>query len=152
MRKDSFKILKKAINNSKTISIITHWSPDGDAIGSSLALYQFLKYLDKNVKVIIPNAFPDFLEWMPGSKQILNFQEEEKKCENWLNKSDLIFTLDFNSYKRIEKLGDVLVKTSAPKVMIDHHQQPDDYAKYYFHDVNACSTCELIFDLICGLG
>lgn len=152
MRKDSFKILKKAINNSKTISIITHWSPDGDAIGSSLALYQFLKYLDKNVKVIIPNAFPDFLEWMPGSKQILNFQEEEKKCENWLNKSDLIFTLDFNSYKRIEKLGDVLVKTSAPKVMIDHHQQPDDYAKYYYHDVNACSTCELIFDLICGLG
>ena len=70
MRKDSFKILKKAINNSKTISIITHWSPDGDAIGSSLALYQFLKYLDKNVKVIIPNAFPDFLEWMPGSKQM----------------------------------------------------------------------------------
>ena len=96
MRKDSFKILKKAINNSQNISIITHWSPDGDAIGSSLALYQFLKYLDKNVKVIIPNAFPDFLEWMPGSKQILNFQEEGKKCENWLNKSDLIFTLDFN--------------------------------------------------------
>lgn len=152
MRKDSFLKFKNLLKSKENIVIVTHWSPDGDAIGSSLALFHFLTQLHKKVKVIIPNSFPEFLEWMPGTKQILNFQENEEKASKLLFKADLIFTLDFNSYKRLEKLGEILEKTSAPKVLIDHHQQPDNYATYYFHDVAACSTCELIYEFIIGLG
>jgi len=152
MQKDSPSTLKKALKKSHNIAIVTHWSPDGDAIGSSLALYHYLLKLEKSVKVIVPNAYPDFLHWMPGNKQVINFQDNEKKAEKALNSADLIFTLDFNSYKRLEKLGDILEKATAPKVLIDHHQQPDDYPAYYFHDVAASSTCELVFDFIAALG
>jgi len=152
MRKDSFPKFRNLLKTSKNIVIVTHWSPDGDAMGSSLGLYLFLKKLEKNVQVIVPNDYPDFLKWMPGDKQVINFQQHQKKAISAIDKCDLIFTLDFNSFKRIEKLGEVLEKAKAPKVLIDHHQQPDDYASYYFHDVNACSTCELVFDLIVGVG
>jgi bifunctional oligoribonuclease and PAP phosphatase NrnA len=152
MQKDSFQKFKKLLKNSQDIAIVTHWSPDGDAIGSSLALYHYLVKTGKNAKVIVPNAYPDFLQWMPGNKTVINFQENEKKAAKILNSADVIFTLDFNSYKRLEKLGEILEKTTAPKILIDHHQQPDPYATLYFHDVAACSTCELIFDFIVGLG
>ncbi len=152
MPRDSFPILKKALKNATKVAIVTHFSPDGDAMGSSLGLYHFLLKLGKKASVIVPNAYPAFLEWMPGHKQVINFQENEKKAEKALMTADLVFTLDFNSYKRLEKLGSLLENTNAPKFLVDHHQQPDDYASYYFHDVKACSTCELIFDLIAGLG
>ncbi|PBQ30707.1 DHH family phosphoesterase [Sphingobacteriaceae bacterium] len=152
MQKDSFPKFKKLLKTSQKIAIVTHWSPDGDAMGSSLALYLFLIKLGKKVTVIVPNAYPEFLQWLPGNKQVLNFQENEAKGEKILNAADVIFTLDFNSYKRLEKLGGILEKTPAPKILIDHHQQPDKYATLYFHDVEACSTCELIFDFIVGLG
>jgi phosphoesterase RecJ-like protein len=152
MRKDSFVKFKKVLKSSKNIVIVTHWSPDGDAMGSSLALYHLLKQLKKTVNVIIPNQYPDFLRWLPGDKQVINFQESEVKALTTLNKCDLIFTLDFNSFKRMEKLGEIIEKIDTPKVLIDHHQQPDNYASYYFHDVKACSTCELIYDFIVGIG
>jgi bifunctional oligoribonuclease and PAP phosphatase NrnA len=152
MPRDSFPILNKALKNATKVAIVTHFSPDGDAMGSSLGLYHFLLKLGKKASVIVPNAYPAFLEWMPGHKQVINFQENEKKAEKALMTADLVFTLDFNSYKRLEKLGALLENTKAPKFLVDHHQQPDDYASYYFHDVKACSTCELIFDLIAGLG
>jgi phosphoesterase RecJ-like protein len=152
MLKDSPQKLKKALKNSQKIAIVTHWSPDGDAMGSSLGLYHFLTALGKKASVIVPNAYPDFLHWLPGNRQVLIFEEQEAKCTRLLNQADLIFTLDFNSYKRLEKLGTVLQATSAPKVLIDHHQEPERYASYYFHDVKACSTCELIYEFIAALG
>lgn len=152
MQKDSPRKFKALLSGAGSIVIVTHWSPDGDAMGSSLALYHYLLKKGKSVKVIVPNAYPEFLNWLPGHKQVLNFQENVKKATGLLQKADVIFTLDFNSYKRLEKLGQVLEATTAPKVLIDHHQQPDSYASYYYHDVAACSTCELIFDFIAALG
>ncbi len=152
MQRDSFQKFKSLIKKSNNIVIVTHWSPDGDAMGSSLGLYHYLLSLQKSVKVVVPNAYPDFLNWLPGNRSVLNFQENTTKVTKLVNTADLIFTLDFNSYQRIEKLGEVLKTSQAPKVLIDHHQQPADYATLYFHDVAACSTCELIFDLIVGLG
>jgi phosphoesterase RecJ-like protein len=152
MHKDSFQKFRKLLKNTKKIAIVTHWSPDGDAIGSSLGLYHFLLKLGKNITVIVPNAYPDFLHWMPANKKVINFQENEVKAIKILNSAEVIFTLDFNSYKRLEKLGGILEQTNAKKVLIDHHRQPDDYADYYFHDIKACSTCELIYDFIVGLG
>lgn len=152
MQKDSFLKFKNTIKKANNIVITTHWSPDGDAMGSSLALYNYLLQLDKKVKVVVPNAYPEFLDWLPGNKSVIIHQKNEAKVEKLVKAADLIFTLDFNSFKRIEKLGLLLEKASAPIVLIDHHQQPDKYATYYFHDVAACSTCELIYELIAGMG
>ncbi|MCW3075660.1 MAG: family phosphoesterase [Bacteroidetes bacterium] len=152
MRKDSFSKFKNLIKKAGKIVIVTHWSPDGDAMGSSLALYHYLKSLKKTVNVVVPNEYPEFLQWMPGNKQVLVFEKDAAKVTKLINKADAIFTLDFNTLKRIEKLGAEIEKSQAPKIIVDHHQQPDNYASLYFHDVKACSTCELIYDLIVGLG
>lgn len=151
MKKDSFLNFNKLLKSSHKIAIVTHWSPDGDAIGSSLALFHYLSKLGKSVKVIVPNSYPEFLQWMPGNAKILNFELAELKVKKALLDAEVIFTLDFNSYKRLEKLGKILEKTSAKKVLIDHHRQPDNFADLYFHDIHACSTCELVYDFIVGL-
>ncbi len=151
MRKDSFQQFKKVLAKSTCISIITHWSPDGDAMGSSLGLYHYLKGKGKKVRVVVPNEYPSFLKWLPANNQVMVHETEEKKVNTFIHQSDLIFTLDFNSFKRIEKLGRQVERTTAVKIMIDHHQQPEDYADYYFHDVKSCSTCELVYQFIAGI-
>jgi phosphoesterase RecJ-like protein len=152
MQKDSFLKFKNLLKKSQKITIVTHWSPDGDAMGSSLALQLFLKKFGKKSQVIVPNSYPDFLHWLPGDKTVINYEKESAKAQKWLKDSDLIFTLDFNSYGRLETLGKLLAASPAKKVLIDHHQQPDNFADYYFHDTAACSTCELVFDFIKGIG
>lgn len=151
MKKDKFSDFKKVISKAQTISIITHVNPDGDAMGSSLGLYHYLKSKNKNIKVIVPNAFPDFLAWMPGSKQAIVFESNEASVKKQLNKSDVIFILDFNNYNRIDVLGELIRNTAAKKIVIDHHQAPDNAFDYYFHDTAASSTCELVYDFICGI-
>ncbi len=151
MRKDSFLVFKKVLAKAQTISILTHWSPDGDAMGSSLGLYHYLKSKGKNAKVIVPNAYPSFLNWLPGNKAVLVHESNPQKANAFIHKSDIVFTLDFNSFKRLERLGEVVAASSAIKILIDHHQQPDDYARYWFHDTDSCSTCELIYLFICGV-
>ena len=152
MQKDSFSKFKTLIAKSSNIVIVTHYNPDGDAMGSSLALYNYIIKLDKKVSVITPNEYPDFLHWLPGHKKVIPFNLNKKKATSLVLKSDLIFTLDFNNYSRLEGLGDVLAQATAKKILIDHHQQPDDYADLMFHDVLACSTCELIYEFIVGVG
>jgi phosphoesterase RecJ-like protein len=152
MQKDSFQKFKSLIKKSNHIVIVTHYNPDGDAIGSSLALYNFLIKVKKNVTIITPNEYPEFLRWLPGNKKVLPFNSNQKKAAKLILESDLIFTLDFNNYSRLEGLGELLDKATAKKILIDHHQQPDNYATLYFHDVKASSTCELVHEFICGLG
>ena len=152
MKKPNFTPFKALLKKSKNIVIVTHWSPDGDAMGSSLALYNYLLKVNKKVTVIVPNEYPEFLKWLPGDDKVLNHQTETEKVEKLVLNADAIFTLDFNSYKRIEKLGEIVEASKAVKVLIDHHQQPDKFAKVVLHNVKACSTCELIYDLIVGLG
>ena len=148
MQKSTAAEFKKALSKATNISIVTHWSPDGDAMGSSLGLYHYLKAKGKNVKVIVPNDYPQFLYWLPGNASVLNHQKNRKKVDDFVMKSDIVFTLDFNSFKRIEELGKVVEKSPAIKILIDHHQQPEQYASLYYHDVNACSTCELVYEFI----
>ena len=151
MLKTPFHLLKTQVAKSKKIAILTHWSPDGDAIGSSLGLYHYLKKKGKNVRVIVPNDYPSFLAWMPGNKSILNFQKDSKKVVAFLKNVELIFTLDFNSYSRIENLGELVMKNNAKKILIDHHRQPDKFADYYYHDIYSSSTAELIYEFIVGI-
>ncbi len=152
MSKTLFNNLSKLIKSSQNSVIVTHFNPDGDAMGSSLALYNFLLKLKKKVTVIVPNPYPEFLHWLPANNKVLVFSENEAKATKLLNAADCIYTLDFNNFGRLEKLGEVLKSLKKTFVLIDHHQQPDNYAKYKLHNVKACSTCELIFDFIVGVG
>lgn len=151
MKKSKFSDIKKVIAKANDIIIVTHLNPDGDAVGSSFGLFHYLKNKKKKVKVVVPNEFPSFLKWIPSSKQALVFEGNEASVEKQINKADLIFILDFNNYKRVDKLGELMQKSSAKKMLIDHHQEPAMVYDHYFHDVKASSTCELVYDLICGL-
>lgn len=142
------KSLQALLDRKPVITIIPHTSPDGDAIGSSLGLYHFLRNQGHDVQVITPTDFPDFLKWMPSAQDILIYPNEERKVEQRIANSTLIFTLDFNNLLRAKPLTPLLEQSGADFVMIDHHQQPDTYAKITYSDDKASSTCELIYKTI----
>lgn len=152
MKAEEISELKSILNSKKNIVIVTHWSPDGDAMGSSLGLYNFLIQKDHNVNVITPNDYPPFLNWLPGNDKVIDSNKNREEAESIIAKADIIFTLDFNSLKRIEHLGEPIERSRAIKILIDHHQQPEDYAKFKFHDVRSSSTCELVYDFIHEIG
>lgn len=144
--------LKALLAKPKKIVIVTHWSPDGDAMGSSLGLYNYLIQKKHKITVITPNDYPAFLNWMKGNDTVIDFSKDAKKAKDAVSKAELIFTLDFNSLKRIDKLGPEIQKSKAIKILIDHHLMPENYAKYMLHDTKASSTCELVFDFITMMG
>lgn len=127
------------------IVITTHHKPDADALGSSLGLFHFLKSIQINAQVITPTDYGDFLKWMPAENEVINFEEFEQKSEDLVNDADLIFCLDFNALKRINKLGELVKKSNAKKVLIDHHLEPEGFEDYRLWTTQASSTCELIF-------
>ena len=145
------KSLQALLDRKPVITIIPHTSPDGDAIGSSLGLYHFLRNQGHDVQVITPTDFPDFLKWVPAAQDILIYPNEERKVEQRIANSTLIFTLDFNNLLRAKPLTPFLEQSGADFVMIDHHQQPDTYAKITYSDDKASSTCELIYKTIVSL-
>ncbi len=152
MNAKQVKEVKSLLAKPKHIVIVTHWSPDGDAMGSSLGLYNYLIQKDHKVTVITPNDYPAFLSWMPGDKKVIDFSKKAAAAKKLVAQAELIFCLDFNSLKRIDKLGDEVAKSKAIKFIIDHHLQPEDFAKYMLHNVGACSTCELIYEFISLMG
>jgi bifunctional oligoribonuclease and PAP phosphatase NrnA len=142
------------IHQSQNILIFSHRNPDGDAIGSSLALSHFLNTLNKKNQVILPNAIPENMKWMPNCDQILIYESEKSK-KNVLEAikiADLIFTLDFNALHRLGILENELKNIETPFIMIDHHEAPDSYAQVTFSDTKYGSTCEMIYDFITYLG
>ncbi len=152
MKPAELKKLKAILAKPKKIVITTHWSPDGDAMGSALGLYNYLLKKKHKVSVITPNAAPAFLSWMAGTNKVLDFQKDPLKSAKLIAGADLIFCLDFNALKRIDKMEPLVEKASALKIMIDHHPEPDAFADFMLHSVKACSTCELIYTFIEMLG
>ncbi|UNY97549.1 bifunctional oligoribonuclease/PAP phosphatase NrnA [Zhouia spongiae] len=148
MKEKQIKDIKKFLSSPKKISIIPHKNPDGDAIGSSLGLMHYLKKGQHSVRVISPNEYPNFLKWMPGNDEVIKFDYQEELAKKILRESDLIFTLDFNSLNRIEEMKPFLENLDVDFAMIDHHQQPDEYAKYMYSDVSMSATCEMIYHFI----
>mgnify|MGYP000996161781 CR=1 FL=1 len=142
----------KWFERADKIVIVSHVSPDGDAIGSSLGLYHFLDSQEKTVNVIVPNAFPDFLRWMPGSKDILLYDRYKDFADKLIAEADVICCLDFNALKRIDDMADAVVASPARKIMIDHHLYPEDFCKIVMSYPKISSTSELIFRLICRMG
>ncbi len=152
MNANQVKEIKELLSKQKNIVIVTHWSPDGDAMGSSLGLYNYLTLKKHKVTVITPNDYPAFLFWLPGHKKVTNFSVNAKSAKVAVAKANIIFCLDFNSLKRIDALGDEVAKSKSLKCIIDHHLQPENFADFMFHSIKACSTCELVFDFIEMMG
>jgi len=143
---------KKLISSPKTVVIIPHQKPDADALGSALGLGNYLKKKGHDVSVISPSDYPDFLNWMEGNEDVIIFEAEEEKAKNKIEKSDLIICVDFANLKRVDKLGEIVEKSSAVKSVIDHHLERDDFADFSFWDVKAAATAEIIFRIIEAIG
>jgi len=144
--------IRKVLDDANQIVITTHKSPDGDAIGSSLALYHYLNKIGKKVTVIVPDAFPVFLNWMEGSVDIIQYDIQTEEADNIIEKADIIFSLDYNGLNRIADLRNPIEKSNAIKIVIDHHQDPQDFANHYIVDTACCSTSQLIYEFIENLG
>ncbi|MDO5971675.1 bifunctional oligoribonuclease/PAP phosphatase NrnA [Flavivirga aquimarina] len=144
--------IKQLLSTKKKIVIVSHKNPDGDAIGSTLGLYHYLLKGNHDVHVLVPNDFPTFLKWIPGNGMILKHDSQTKKCNALIEAADIIFTLDFNAFHRAGSMETILAKSHALKIMIDHHQAPDNYATYMFSDVSMSSTCEMVYHFIDMLG
>ena len=152
MKEEDILAIKKLLETPKKIAIIPHRSPDGDAMGSTLALYHFLLKLNHQPTVIAPNDFPNFLAWLPASETVLIYENDKPNTTKILNEAELVFTLDFNALHRTGEMEQVLNKLSAPMIMIDHHQKPDDYATFTYSNPAFGSTCEMIYNFISFLG
>ena len=152
MKIQDIQAVQLLLATPKKIAIIPHRGPDGDAMGSTLALYHFLLKNDHQPVILSPNEFPDFLAWLPGSETIKIFEKDKQNCTKILQEADLIFTLDFNALHRTGEMEHVLAQLKAPFIMIDHHQKPDDYAAVTYSDTAFGSTCEMIYNFISFLG
>lgn len=143
---------QEQIEKAQKIVLVTHLSPDGDAMGSSLGLYHYLQDLGKEVRVVVPNAFPYFLKWMNGAKDIVVNTYIPTVAEALIKNADLIFCLDFNTLKRIGALGELVEQSSAKKILIDHHLDPDEDFDVVISYPKISSTSEIVFRLITQLG
>jgi phosphoesterase RecJ-like protein len=149
--KVSINKISDLTNSPKRIVIITHVNPDGDAIGSSLALYNVLIQENHQVNVITPNEYPSFLAWMKGCNNILVYTQETAKAEDAVQYADIIFCLDFNDVRRMENIGDVYTRSNAFKILIDHHVDPASFTDLIISRTKTSSTSELIYELILEL-
>ena len=143
--------LHSVISSAQHVVLLTHQSPDGDAMGSSLAMYHYIKSLDKEAQVIVPNAFPDFLAWMPGTDTVLLYDAQTAEANSSLEEADLVICTDFNAPSRIGALGDKMLTLACPKLMIDHHLHPADFADFIVSEPEASSTCELVYEVLSTL-
>lgn len=152
MKNEDILALKELLATPKKIAIIPHKSPDGDAMGSTLALYHFLQKENHHATVISPNDFPNFLAWLPSSENVLIFESNKEISTQTILDAEIVFTLDFNALHRTGEMEHVLNKVTVPMVMIDHHQKPDGYAIYTYSDTAFGSTCEMVYNFITFLG
>ncbi len=149
---DEIQKVKKLLATPRRIVITTHHRPDGDAMGSSLALFNYLQIKGHSVSVITPSDYPDFLHWLPGNDEVINFEFAAKKSKVLIAESEIIFCLDYNALNRTEKMESVLSTSRANKILIDHHLFPEQVFSHTFSYPSASSTSELIFQFIDVMG
>jgi phosphoesterase RecJ-like protein len=145
------KELSKLFLSAENILLICHINPDGDAIGSQLALYHFLKARNIKVSMLSPNYLQEFLKWMNGAEMINIFIKERRKCKKLVAEADLIVMLDFNQSGRLGEAENLVLASNAKKVIIDHHLNPVKFADLIISDPSKCSTSELVHELVCGI-
>ncbi|WP_431200774.1 DHH family phosphoesterase [Mucilaginibacter sp. P19] len=140
--------LTDLLTKPQKIVITTHHKPDGDAMGSSLGLYNYLIQQGHHARVIAPTDYPDFLSWLPGNENVIIYTEHREEAAALIADAKLIFCLDFNALSRINDMGELVGESNAYKIMIDHHLEPADFDDYRHWDINACATAQLVYDFI----
>ena len=148
MENSFLSAFKGIISTQKKIVIIPHRNPDGDALGSALALKHFLEAKKHKVNIVSPNDYPTFLKWLPGESDIIKFSKKPSIARDKINNAELIFGLDFNSLSRIQDLSEIVKKTNVDKIMIDHHESPEFFANLNYSDPSMSSTCEMVYNII----
>lgn len=150
---EKIKALKNLLSEKKNIVITVHRGPDGDAMGSALGLRNILIQEGHNVNVISPNDYASFLHWLPNNENVIVFTEKEEEAKSITANAELIFLLDFGQISRLDTYAKTVSNSSAAKVMIDHHQEPDiSISDLLFSDVTACATAQIVFEIIQELG
>ena len=144
--------LRSFINGVNRIVITCHKSPDGDALGSTLALCHILRRLGKDAVVVTPDMPPKSLEFFPGLRDLVVFTKHELRARHVLSEAQLLFCLDFNSMKRIDRLAELVEPLKVRRVLIDHHLDPDDAFDIVISHPEVSSTCELVFRVIMQMG
>jgi phosphoesterase RecJ-like protein len=144
--------LSQLIRVPQNVAILSHRNPDGDAIGSALAMQHYLAQYGHTSHVIFPSEFPVEFEALPGAEEVLIWDIHTEECKHVLAKKNLFIFLDFNAYNRIDRLGDYVKDLPGSRIMIDHHLYPDPIADFIFSDTAASSTCELVYQFIVGMG
>ena len=144
--------LSDIITAAENIIITCHKSPDGDAIGSTLAWADYLRSKGKQPMMVVPDAFPDFLRWMPGVERIVRYDKHQDQVKEAFDKADVVFCLDFNSTSRVSDMQPVLEQSKAKRVLIDHHENPEMETAFTISKPDLCATCELLLRIIWQMG
>lgn len=145
---DQVAQLSHLISDAKNIIITCHKSPDGDAIGSTLGWAEYLRSIGKEPTIIVPDQYPDFLSWIPNTEKIVRYDKHPEKCDMLFKIANLVFCLDYNTTSRVDEMEKALVSSTAPKVLIDHHLDPDVPAVLTISHPDLSSTCELVFRIV----
>ena len=149
---DQLALMDQLISDANTVLVVCHKSPDGDAIGSLLGWAEFMRLRGKDVTMIVPDQYPDFLKWLPNTDKIVRYDKHTDKCDMLFKIADLVFCLDFNTLSRVDEMQHALVNSPAKKVLIDHHLKPDVPADLVVSQPEASSTCELVFRIVWQMG
>ncbi|MBL7804440.1 MAG: bifunctional oligoribonuclease/PAP phosphatase NrnA [Saprospiraceae bacterium] len=144
--------LRQLLIIPQNVAIFSHRNPDGDAIGSSLALRHYLEQYGHTVHVLFPSEYPEELEFLPGAEEILIWDIHTEECKHVLQQKNVFFFLDFNSLSRIDKMGDFVKNLPGKRILIDHHLYPEPIAEHTFSEPEASSTCELVYRFIDAMG
>jgi len=143
---------QQLVGAAQNIVVLGHAGPDGDAIGSILAMTHYLKALGKHAVPMTPNPCPDFLRWMPGIEEVVFAKHSMARAKEALNNADLVVCLDFSGFGRLEDIAYDVESVNAPVIVVDHHLDPQIEADLMVSDPQACATCEILFSLFCQIG
>ncbi|MEP7265503.1 MAG: DHH family phosphoesterase [Bacteroidota bacterium] len=149
---DDLLSVNQLLTEKRKIVITTHHKPDGDALGSSLGLKHYLDLKGHEVTVVTPSEYPDFLAWMKGSEEVIDYIKSTKLANEAFAKAEIVFCLDFNDPKRVERLQNLLNGFQGVKILMDHHLDPVSFCNYTFSFPKSCATSEIIFHFIVACG
>lgn len=144
--------LQRLVAGATTIIICCHTHPDGDAIGSTLGMAEYLRTLGKDPQVVIPDQYPDFLQWMPNTEKIIRYDKKREQADLLIATADLVFLLDLNQSGRLGDMEAAVMKSKAKRVLIDHHLSPTLPCAVTVSHPEMCSTCELVFRIVWQAG
>ncbi len=152
MKKEIVPVISSAIGKANKVAVLTHTNPDGDAMGSALAVVHWLRARGKEIKALVPGMYPDFLAWMPGTDELLVYDRDAKACQQVLEEADLLICVDFNAPDRLEGLQSAFERSQTPKILIDHHIERGHFCEMEYTTTEVSSTAELVMQLMKACG